>query len=93
MKRLHEQRLKWRLHGKNSPTWGFSYVNDELVVDVKVPQVMHYMLCYDRLVNHVILEQITKLRKGLVSYFKSNGIITLKKHVDVDNGIIVKKNI
>ncbi len=72
---------------------GIFYVNDELVVDVKVPQVMHYMLCYDRLVNHVILEQTTKLRKGFLSYFKSNGIITLKKHMDVDNGLIVKKNI
>jgi len=51
------------------------------------------MLCYDRLVNHVILEQTTKLRKGLVSYFKSNGIITLKNHMDVDSGLIVKKNI
>jgi hypothetical protein len=51
------------------------------------------MLYYDRLVNHVILEQIKELRKGFVSYFKSNGIIALKKHVDVNNGLIVKKNI
>jgi hypothetical protein len=29
-----------------------------------------------------------KLKKGFVSYFKSNGI---KKHVDVDHGLIVKK--
>ncbi len=76
MKILHEQKLKWRFHGKNSATWGFFYVNDELVVNVKVPQVMHYVLCYDRLENNVILEQITKLRDGLVSYFESNGIIT-----------------
>ncbi len=23
MNKLHEQRLKWRPHGKNSPTWAF----------------------------------------------------------------------
>ncbi len=23
MKKLHEQRLKWRPHGKNSSTWAF----------------------------------------------------------------------
>jgi hypothetical protein len=31
------------------------------------------------------------LRKGLVFYFKSNGIIALRKHtMDVDHGLIVK---
>jgi hypothetical protein len=28
------------------------------------------------------------MKKGFVSYFKSNGI---KKHVDVDHGLLVKK--
>jgi hypothetical protein len=47
------------------------------------------MLCYNKLVSHVILEHKIKLRKYVVSYFKNNGITT-KKHVDVDHGIIVK---
>jgi hypothetical protein len=33
----------------------------------------------------------TNWKKSLVSYFKNNGITTLKKHVDVDHGLIVKK--
>jgi hypothetical protein len=37
MKKLHEQRLTWRPHGINSPTWVFFCVNDETLVDVKVP--------------------------------------------------------
>jgi hypothetical protein len=49
------------------------------------------MLCYKKLVGYAILEPRTKLRKPFVSYFKSNGIITLKRHMDVDHGIIVKK--
>jgi hypothetical protein len=30
------------------------------------------------------------LRKGLVSYFKNNGIIALKKHVNVEHGLIAQ---
>lgn len=30
-------------------------------------------------------------RKGLISYFKDNDVTTLKKHVDVDHGLIAKK--
>jgi hypothetical protein len=31
-----------------------------------------------------------KLRQGLVSYFKKNGINVLKEHVDADHRLIVK---
>jgi hypothetical protein len=47
------------------------------------------MLCYSKLVSHVVLEHKIKLGKYPVSYCKSNGITT-KKHVDVYHGIIVK---
>jgi hypothetical protein len=40
MKKLYEQRLKWRPHDKKFPTWSFFCVNDEPLVDVKVPSVM-----------------------------------------------------
>jgi len=33
----------------------------------------------------------TKLRKGLISYYKTNRISTLKKHVDAENGLLAKK--
>jgi hypothetical protein len=46
--------------------------------------------CYSKLVGHAILEQKTKLRKFFVSYFKSNGIITLTKYVDANHELIVK---
>jgi hypothetical protein len=49
------------------------------------------MLCYNRTIGHAILEKITKLRKGFVSYFKTNGIIVFKTHVDANYGLIVKK--
>jgi hypothetical protein len=36
------------------------------------------------------MEQRRKLRKSFVSYFKSNGIIALEKHVDENHRLIVK---
>jgi hypothetical protein len=69
---------------------GHFCVNHESPIDVKVPHVMCCILCYNRLVGHAILEQKIKLKKGFVSYFKSNGIITLTKYVDVNHGLIVK---
>jgi hypothetical protein len=46
------------------------------------------MLCYEKLVNLAILGQRTKLRKRLVSYFKSSGMTTLKKHVNGNHFLI-----
>jgi Fe-S cluster biosynthesis and repair protein YggX len=46
------------------------------------------MLCYEKLVNTTILRQRTKLRKRLVSYFKSSGITTLKKYVNQNHFLI-----
>jgi hypothetical protein len=48
------------------------------------------MLCYEKLVSIPILGQRTKLRKTLVSYFKSNGITTLKKHVNGNHFLIAR---
>jgi hypothetical protein len=34
-KNLHEQKMKWRPHGKSDHTWVFSCINDESKVDVQ----------------------------------------------------------
>jgi hypothetical protein len=46
-------------------------------------------MCYDNVVN--ILSPRTKERKGFITYYKTYGIIVLKKHVNADNSIIAKK--
>ncbi len=64
-------------------------MNNGKEVEVGSHQVMRCILCYDNVVN--ILNPRTKERKGFVTYHKIYGIIALKKHVDVDHSIIVKK--
>ncbi len=51
---------------------------------------MRYMLCYEKLVSLAILGQRTKWKKRLVSYFKSNGITTLKKHLNGNHFLIAR---
>jgi hypothetical protein len=49
------------------------FVNGESLIDVKVLKVMCYILCYNKLICHIVSEERTRFRKGLVSYFKNNG--------------------
>jgi len=55
---------------------GFLGVNDNKDVDVKCPQTMRYILCYSNLVLFCNLKIQT--RKGLIIYYTTNGITTLK---------------
>ncbi len=42
--------------------------------------------------NTCVIYSNKKLRKGLISYYKTNGISTLKKHVDaLEHGLLAKK--
>jgi hypothetical protein len=63
-------------------------VNDNKRMDVKTPQVMRCHLCYKTL---VLYNPRTKLSKGLISYHKTIGILTLKNHVNVEHNMLAKK--
>jgi hypothetical protein len=47
-------------------------VNDNTNVDLENPQIIHYILCFNNLVNAT--NPRTQSRKGLISYYKTNGI-------------------
>jgi len=66
-------------------------VNDGKEVEIPSYQIMKCILWVDNAVN--ILNPGTKKRKGLITYYKTYGIlIVLKKHVDPNHSIIVKKS-
>jgi hypothetical protein len=49
---------------------------------------MHCIFCYK---NPVIgINPRTQARKELISYYKTNGITSLEKHVDVDHSFIAQ---
>jgi hypothetical protein len=52
---------------------------------------MRYILCYEKPISPTILGQKTKFKKRFISYFKNNGIIALKKHINGDHYLIARK--
>jgi hypothetical protein len=58
-------------------------------MNLKQPQVMRCLLCYNTPIN--VSNPRTQPRKGLISYYETNGITSLKKHVDDDHYLISKK--
>jgi hypothetical protein len=59
-------------------------------MDRKIPQVMHCIICYNSPIDASSLIRI-QARKGIISYYKTNGTMALKKHVDVHHVVIAKK--
>jgi hypothetical protein len=51
---------------------GFFYVNDNVEVDFGNTHIMHCIFCYQNLVIGINLR--TQMKKGLVSYCKTNGM-------------------
>jgi len=64
------------------------FINDNKKVNVTTPQTMHYILCF----NNPILNVNPKMqaRKGLIIYNIINGIVALRKHVNLDHSNILK---
>ncbi len=89
MQKLHAQRKIWKGHNKKKLGWAFYCVNDGKEVEITSHQLMKSILCYHNVVNIPNLR--TKERKGLKTYYKTYGMTSLKKHVNVDHSIIAKK--
>lgn len=68
----------------------FFNVNDNEIVIFDAFQIMHRTLCYSN--NLFFFNWKNKLKKGLISYFKTSGITFLRKHVDT-NLLVVSKQI
>jgi len=74
--------------------FSFLCVDDNKDVDIDSPKIMPYIyiLCYNNLIN--AFNPVIKVRKGLISYYKTNGITTFKcfeKEVNSPLRRIVKK--
>jgi hypothetical protein len=89
LQKLHVQRKNWRGHNLKKIFWAFYCVNDGKEVEATSHKIMKCISCYDNIVN--IPNPRTKERKGLIIYYKTYGIIDLKKHVYANHFIIVKK--
>jgi len=77
-KKIHNQMKIWKLEGKNVLCWFIFCINDNKLVNLVQPQgVLRCLLCYNAHVNVSNLR--TQAGKGPISYYKTNGIMSLKK--------------
>jgi hypothetical protein len=78
--KLHAQRSFWQKNSKNALGQAFYYVNDNKKVNIIVLQTMH---CIPHHNNPILnLNPKSQARKGLFIYNTTNGITTLRKHVN-----------
>jgi len=68
--------------------WIFYCVNDNVKIDLENTQIMRCIICYQELIIGINLR--TQARKGLIFYYKTNGIMYLEKHVDAKHIGIAK---
>jgi hypothetical protein len=85
---LHAQRKIWQPHGRLSLCQIFYGVNDNTKFDLENTQIIRCILCYQEFV--IGINSRTRARKGLISYYKTNVITSLKKQVNVEHVVIAK---
>ncbi len=54
-------------------------------------QLMHYIVCYNKQANPIIIVHQMRCQKGLIIYFKTNDITFMIKHVEVQQFNLAQK--
>jgi hypothetical protein len=68
--------------------WSFYCVNENAKVELESTQIMRCILCHQELV--IGINPRTQVRKILIFYYKTNGITSLKRHVDANHILITR---
>ncbi len=87
-KKFHAQRSFWKGNNRNALCWAFYCVNDNNELNVSTPQTMCYILCHSNPILN--LNPKTQAKKGLIIYDTTNGIATLRKHVNTNRSNVLK---
>jgi hypothetical protein len=52
---------------------------------------MWCIICHNETIGLEVLVVHIRCCKGFIAYHKSNGIIAMKKHVDIEHGALLKR--
>jgi len=88
---LEKQHVTWKLYNHNLPTWAYFEVNNNQPIDLSQNQIMRCIVCHNNGIGPKIFALHTRLRKGLITYHKSNAITIMKKHVELEHNTLIKK--
>jgi len=79
-------------HGSHTfiihPLGAFFKVNDNQLMDLSQNQIMCYIIYHSGTASPEVLAMCTKCKNCLIAYHKSNGIMTMKKHVEYDHVLL-----
>jgi hypothetical protein len=70
--------------------WSFYRVNDNIEIDLENTQIMRCILCYQKVI--IGINSRSQARKKLISYYKKNGIISLK-NMWMQNTLLLQKRL
>jgi hypothetical protein len=85
-----EKKSILKLHYCNSLTWAFLKVNINQHIDFFQNQILRFSIVHSDVVPFETLPMHTRCKKCFITYYKSNGITNMKKHVDIDCFALLK---
>ncbi len=84
---MNKQVVAWKLHYCNLSMW----VNNNQLVDLIQNQIVQHIIYHNKIVVLEILALHTRCWKGLLAYVESDGIIAMKKHVELEHNGLFKR--
>jgi hypothetical protein len=66
-------------------------MNNTQPIDLTQNQIMHSIFCHHQTIILEVLALHTRSRKWLTTCHKSNGIIAMKKHIEVEHNNLLKR--
>jgi hypothetical protein len=91
LEELKKQGPTWKPHSCNFLTWVFIKINNSQPIDLNVNQIMKSIICHDHMCDLEILPLHMRCHKGLIAHQKTNAIIAIKKHVEVEHKTLLVK--
>lgn len=70
---------------------GVFKLNNNQLVDLIQNQIIQHIIYHNKIVVLEILALHTRCWKWLLAYVKSNGIIAMKKHVELEHNALFKR--
>lgn len=84
---MKKQLVWWKPHQRTSPTWVFFTLNNNQQVDLKQSQIMRCIVCHRETTGPEIVALCTRC---CIVYNRSNGILTMMKHVEQDHASLFR---
>lgn len=81
----------WKPHYHTTSTWAFFQLNNNQVVDLIQNQIIWSIICHNETIGPKILTELIRCQKWFIACHKSNGVTTMKNHVELKHSVLLKR--